>query len=69
MKIKIEYNKLKKIYIVKLNKKILFNYYLRINKKNNYSLFNYNYNILLKILRIFGLIKPLYNYKDYLIKK
>jgi hypothetical protein len=69
MKIKIEYNKLKKIYIVKLNKKILFNYYFKLNKKNNYSLLNYNYNILLKILRIFGLIKPLYNYKDYLIKK
>jgi hypothetical protein len=66
MKVKLQYNKIKKIFIVKLNNKILFNYYLRkISNKNNYSFINYNYNILLKILRIFGLIKPIYNFNDY----
>jgi hypothetical protein len=66
MKIKIQYNKYKKIYMVKLNNKLLFNYFLKNNIKNNYSYLNYNYNILLKILRIFGLIKPIYNNKDYI---
>jgi len=65
MKIKIQYNINKKIYIVKLNNKVLFNYYLKKITKNNYSFITYNYNILLKILRIFGLIKPIYNLKDY----
>lgn len=65
MKIKIQYNKIKKMFIVKLNNKVLFNYYLKKLKKNNYSFINYNYNILLKILRIFGLIKPIYNLNDY----
>jgi len=69
MKIKIQYNKNKKIYIIKLNNKLLFNYYLKKIKKNNYSLLNYNYNLILKILRIFGLIKPIYNYRDYNMKK
>jgi len=67
MKIRIQFNK--KSYIVKINNKLLFIYYLRKNFKNNYSLYNYNYNILLKILRIFGLIKPIYNNKDYYKKK
>jgi hypothetical protein len=66
MKVEIKYNKIKKIYIVKLNKELLFNYYLKKNIKNNYSFTNYNYNILLKILRIFGLMKPIYNKKDYI---
>jgi hypothetical protein len=69
MKIRIQYNKNKRIYIVKINNKLLFNYYLKKNKKNNFSYMNYNYNILLKILRIFGLTKSIYNYKDYYINK
>jgi len=69
MKINIIYNKLKKVYIVKLDNRLLFNYYLKKNKKNNYSILNYNYFILLKILRIFGLMKPIYNKKDYLNEK
>ena len=69
MKIKIEYNKLKKIYIIKINKKLLFNYYIKKKNNYNYSSLNYNYNIILKLLRICGLIKPIYNYKDYLNEK
>ena len=65
MKKKKKYNKKKKNYIIKLNNNLLFNYYLKKNKKNKHSYINYNYYILLKILRIFGLIKPIYNYKDY----
>jgi len=33
MKIKIQYNKNKKIYIIKLNNNLLFNYYLKKIKK------------------------------------
>jgi hypothetical protein len=69
MKIKIQYNKKKKVYIVKLDKKLLFNYYLKKKRNNNYSFVNYNYYILLKILRIFGLIKPINNLKDFKIDK
>jgi hypothetical protein len=69
MKVIIKYNKIKKVFIVKINNNLLLNYYLKINRKNNYSMINYNYNLLLKILRIFGLIKPIYNKKDYLINK
>jgi hypothetical protein len=69
MKIKIEYNKMKEIFIVKIDNNLFLNYYLKENKKKNYSKKNYNYNILLKILRIFGLIKPIYNKKDYILNK
>ena len=44
-------------------------YYLKEKRNQNYSKKNYNYNILLKILRIFGLIKPIYNKKDYILNK
>jgi hypothetical protein len=69
MKIKIEYKKMKEIFIVKLDNKLFLNYYLKEKRNQNYSKKNYNYNILLKILRIFGLIKPIYNKKDYILNK
>jgi hypothetical protein len=69
MKIKINYNKIKFIFYIKINKKLLINFQL-INKKKikkiNSSILNYNYNLFLKILRNYGLIKSLKNNKDYL---
>ncbi len=67
MKIIIKYNiKLAK-WTIFLNNKALFSLFiLKNNKINNYSIFFYNYLLLLKILRQFGLKKVIKNYNKYL---
>jgi len=63
--IKIYYKK--KIFVIKLNKKVLFNFLskIKLNNNNNLSIICYNYYLILKILRNFGLLNSLYNTKDY----
>jgi len=69
MKILIKYNKKKYKYTVKLNNKIFINFlikkFIKDNKLQNISLIIYNYILLIKLLRNFGLIKSLSNSKDY----
>jgi len=69
MKILIKYNKRKYKYTIKLNNKIFINFLIKklikINKLENISLIIYNYILLIKLLRNFGLIKSLNNSKDY----
>lgn len=69
MKVIIKYNKKKYKYLIKLNNKIFINFiikkFIKINKLENISLIIYNYILLIKLLRIFGLIKPLNNTIDY----
>lgn len=69
MKISISYNKKSFKYLVKVNN-VIFLIFL-VKKLNSdkllkkISLIVYNYILLIKILRIYGLIKPLVNKKDY----
>ncbi len=69
MKIYIKYNKKSLNYIIKLDKKLFVNLSFKkfisnfLLKKISFKL--YNYIILLKLLRMFGLIKPLINLKDF----
>ena len=69
MKILIKYNKKKYKYTVKLNNIIFINFFMKKfikdNKLQNISLIIYNYILLIKLLRNFGLIKSLSNSKDY----
>jgi hypothetical protein len=67
MYINLYYNKKKNNFIVKLNKKLLLNLKLNKYKKvNNYmSIRVYNYLLFLRILRQFGLSKPIKNNLDY----
>ena len=69
MKVIIKYNKRKYKYLIKLNNKIFINFiikkFIKINKLENISLIIYNYILLIKLLRIFGLTKSLNNSKDY----
>jgi hypothetical protein len=69
MKVIIKYNKKKYKYLIKLNNKIFINFiikkFIKINKLENISLIIYNYILLIKLLRIFGLIKSLNNTRDY----
>jgi len=69
MKILIKYNNKKYKYAIKLNKKIFINFFIKkfikINKLENISLIIYNYILLIKLLRNFGLVKSLNNTKDY----
>jgi len=69
MKVIIKYNKKKYKYLIKLNNKIFINFiiqkFIKINKLENISLIIYNYILLIKLLRIFGLIKSLNNTIDY----
>ena len=69
MKVIIKYNKKKYKYFIKLNNKIFINFiikkFIKINKLKNIILIIYNYILLIKLLRIFGLIKPLNNTIDY----
>jgi len=69
MKILIKYNKKKYKYIVRLNNKIFINFlnkkFIKTKNLKNISLIIYNYILLIKLLRNFGLIKSLNNKKDY----
>lgn len=69
MKILIKYNKKKYIYIIKLNNKVFINFlvkkFIKTKKLENISLIIYNYILLIKLLRNFGLIKSLNNKKDF----
>lgn len=69
MKISIKYNSKKYIYIIKINNSIFMNFIIRKfidrNKLKNISLIIYNYMIVIKLLRNFGLSKPLINRKDF----
>lgn len=69
MRILIKYNSKKYRFLVKLNNKIFMDFIVKkfINKNTleNISLIIYNYIVLIKLLRIFGLNKPLINRKDF----
>lgn len=68
MKVVIKYLNKKTIFVCKVDRFLFFNF---INKKLNkdvlitISLITYNYILLNRILRQFGLAKPLINIKDY----
>ena len=55
-----------KFYNIKIDNKLLFIFIInnKINN-NNISISSYNYFLLLKILRNFGLLNPIYNKKNY----
>lgn len=69
MKIYIKYNSKKFKYIIKIDNKIFINFiikkFINKNKLKNISLLVYNYILVIKLLRIFGLNKSLINKKDY----
>lgn len=69
MKVFIYYNKKNLKFMVRFKKFIFMNFYLKkfinINFLENISLIKYNYILLLKILRIYGLLKPIINIKDF----
>lgn len=66
MRIILKYNHKLAKWTIFLNTKVLFSMFLLNNDNKNYSIFTYNYLILLKILRQFGLKKSIKNYKKYL---
>lgn len=65
MSLKIIYKKNKLKYIILINKLILFKFKLNKSRNINISLLIYNYIILMRILRIYGLIKPLKNFNNF----
>jgi hypothetical protein len=69
MKILIKYNKKKYKYTIILNEKVFINFlikkFIKTKKLENISLVIYNYILLIKLLRNFGLIKSLNNKIDY----
>lgn len=68
MKINIKYKKKSFSFIVNVNKFLFLRFPLKYYQKNlfiNISLITYNYIMLNRILRQFGLIKPLLNKKDF----
>lgn len=69
MKIYIKYNKINNTFIIKINKYLFLTHRNKKYKKNkiinNLSILDYNYLIILKILRIFGLKRPLNNFRDF----
>lgn len=66
MKTIIKYKKKSLNFLIKINKQIFIKWKL-LSKKNytNISLKTYNYLIIAKILRNFGLLKPLINIKKF----
>ena len=68
MRINIKYKKKSFSFIVKINGSLFFRFPMK-NKNNsssiNISLVTYNYVLLNRILRQFGLVKPLLNKNDY----
>jgi hypothetical protein len=69
MKIHIIYKKKNYKFFVKVNNKVFLIFLIKklnsIVLLKNISLIIYNYILLIKILRIYGLSKPLINKKDY----
>lgn len=65
MRIIIKYNLKLSKWIIFINDKVLFDIFINRNIVNNYSIFFKSYNALLKVLRQFGLKKPLKNKKEY----
>lgn len=69
MKISIYYSKKNLKFLVRIKKSIFINFYLNkfinIDFLKNISLIMYNYILLLKILRMYGFLKPLKNIKDF----
>jgi hypothetical protein len=69
MKISIIYKKKNYRFLVKINNKVFLIFLLKklnsVILLKNISLIVYNYILLIKILRIYGLSKPLINKKDY----
>ncbi len=65
MKILLKFNKELSKWTIFIDKKVLLDFSLNKNIYNNYSIFLKSYNILLKILRQFGVLKALKNKKQY----
>lgn len=67
MKILVKYNKKKFCFYIKIKKYLFLYYNIRkyLNKKINISIILYNYFLILRFLRQFGLIKPILNSKDF----
>jgi hypothetical protein len=69
MKISISYKKKNYRFLVKVNNKVFLIFLIKklnsVILLKNISLIIYNYILLIKILRIYGLSKPLINKKDY----
>jgi len=69
MKIHIIYKKKNYKFFVKVNNKVFLIFLLKklnsVILLKNISLIIYNYILLIKLLRIYGLSKPLINKKDY----
>jgi len=66
MKIVINYNKINSSYVVVLNNELFFLYKFNIkNKIVSLSFIDFNYLLLLRILRQFGFCKPLKNLIDF----
>ena len=68
MKVYIYYNKKLSNYNVKLDKYLFLNFFLwkeKILIWKKISLKTYNYMLIIKLLRSFGLVKPLLNIKEY----
>ena len=68
MLITIRYNKKKYSFIIKINSFVFYIHKIRKLKKTskiNLSVLVYNYILVLKILRQFGLLKPIINLNDY----
>lgn len=69
IKISIKYNKKRNCFIVLLNKYVFLTHknlkYKKNRKIKNISIVDYNYFLVLKILRLYGLKKPYFNYKDF----
>jgi hypothetical protein len=69
MKIHISYKKKNYKFFVKVNNKVFLIFLIKklnsVILLKNISLIIYNYILLIKLLRIYGLSKPLINKKDY----
>jgi len=64
----IKYNKKSYNWSIYINKYLFFTFFIKNKNKiniKNFSRLSFKYLILLKILRAFGLIKSLKNFKDY----
>jgi len=69
MKVNIIYSRKNLSFLVKLDKILFLNFLIKPLESQkllkNISLITYNYMLLMKLLRMNGLIKPLTNFKDF----